>query len=72
MSIHNKHPKKEIAEYNSFAEKQVEVIEKALHFGMLNNYRDTIQSNIDLLSTIKDVSIIRIINNDGIVKLLIY
>lgn len=60
--------KKEIAEYNSFAEKQVEIIEKALHFGMLNNQRDTIQSNIDSLSTLKDVSIIRIINNDGIVK----
>ena len=57
--------KEELNKNINFAESQMDVIQKALHYGMLTNNREFIKQTIESLASMDNILWIRIIDSEG-------
>lgn len=60
--------KEELGKNINFAENQMDVIERALHYGMLTNNREFIKQTIESLATMENILWIRIVDAEGTVR----
>lgn len=60
--------KRETEKYQSFAEKQAELIKKSIHFSMLRNQKEHIEEVIDSVSSMENTLWIRITDKNDTIK----
>lgn len=60
--------KEELNKNINFAESQMDVIERALHYGMLTNNREFIKETIESVATMDNILWIRVVDAEGTVR----
>jgi len=60
--------KEELNKNINFAESQMDVMKRALYYGMLTNHRDFIRQTIDSLATTENIMWIKLMDANGVVR----